>query len=43
MNQKKRINLKIMETLTKKEHDQLLADLGKIEDFEFFIVSQLLV
>lgn len=40
---KKRINIKTMDTLTKDEMDLLLSNLGENkmkEHFEFFIVSQ---
>ena len=39
----KKINVKIMETLTKEENDRLLQHLKKIDGFEFFIDSQILV
>ena len=40
---KKRINVKIMETLTKEENDQLTENLKKMSDFEFFVDSQISV
>lgn len=40
---KKKINIKIMETLTQKETDTLLSNLQKMKQFDFFVDLQLSV